>query len=45
VHAGSSGKTILEEDCRAVFREIFEEHRLSPGAIDTFEFFNSSRFM
>ncbi|MDD2614936.1 MAG: hypothetical protein PHH67_09850 [Methanosarcina sp.] len=45
MHVGSSEKTILEEEYRAVFREIFEEHRLSPGAIDTFEFFNSSKFM
>lgn len=39
---GSSGKTIPEEEYRAVFREIFEEMGLFSEAVDSFEFFASS---
>lgn len=40
--AGSSGKTIPEEEYRTVFRRMFEEMGLSPDALDSFEFFASS---
>jgi hypothetical protein len=45
MHVGSSGESIPEEEYRAVFREIFQEIRLSPEAVDNFEFFHSSLMM